>query len=188
MPNASDADLIARVLLTDDRGAFGELVHRYQSPVRSLLRRLTCGDLALADDLAQETFVRAYRRLGSYRGDARFSTWLYRIAFNMFLGEKRRKRPVHLDPEEQHARLVVMPQARGTMLQVDLERAMRQLTPAERAAVVLCTLKGLTHPEAAQVLDCPVGTVKTHVLRGKEKLKKRLAAWKETVKDGTLSR
>src|ERR1051326_708732 len=88
----SDGDLIARVLEADDPNAFAELVRRYQSPVRVFLRRMTRGDEALADDLAQETFIRAWRKLESYRNESRFSTWLFGIAVNEFRGRARRVR------------------------------------------------------------------------------------------------
>ena len=86
----SDAQLIARAVVQDDRHAFGELVRRHQSVVRSTLRRLTGGNVALADDLAQETFLLAYRNLTSFRQEAKFSTWLYRIAYNVFLADARK--------------------------------------------------------------------------------------------------
>lgn len=88
----SDADLIARVLEAGDPNAFGELVRRYQSPVRAFLRKLTRGDDALADDLAQETFLRAWRKLETFRGESRFSTWLFGIAVNEFRTRLRRDR------------------------------------------------------------------------------------------------
>src|SRR5689334_9775379 len=91
-PNGpTDAELIARVVVQDDRHAFSELVRRYQSAVRATLRRLTVGDHGLADDLAQETFLLAYRNLRAFRQEARFSTWLYRIATNAFLAHKRKR-------------------------------------------------------------------------------------------------
>ena len=96
-PIAPDADLILAVLERDDRRAFAELVRRHQSLVRTVLRRLTRGDAALADDLAQETFVLAWRNLRHFRFEARFSTWLYRIAFNAWQSEARKKREVLLD-------------------------------------------------------------------------------------------
>src|SRR6202166_2863747 len=86
----SDAQLIARAVVQDDRHAFGELVRRHQSAVRSTLRRLTGGNIAQADDLAQETFLLAYRNLKSFRQEAKFSTWLYRIAYNVFLADARK--------------------------------------------------------------------------------------------------
>src|SRR6184192_1195015 len=95
----SDAQLIARVLVQDDRHAFGELVRRHQSTVRASLRKLTRGNIALADDLAQETFLLAYRNLKSFRQDAKFSTWLYRIAYNAFLADARKMKELPL-PED----------------------------------------------------------------------------------------
>src|SRR5574337_1715328 len=88
----TDAQLIARALVADDRHAFAELVKRHQSSVRACLRKLTAGNHALADDLAQETFVLAWRNLRSFRQEARFSTWLYRIATNCWLAEARKRR------------------------------------------------------------------------------------------------
>ena len=87
MPPVSDAELIARVVVVDDRHAFSELVRRHQSAVRATLRRLTAGNFALADDLAQDTFMLAYRNIKSFRQEAKFSTWLYRIATNAFLAD-----------------------------------------------------------------------------------------------------
>src|SRR4029434_8065350 len=88
----SDAQLIARVLVKDDRHAFGELVRRHQSAVRACLRKLTVGNHALADDLAQETFLLAYRNLKSFRQEARFSTWLHRMPTNAFLADARKRK------------------------------------------------------------------------------------------------
>ena len=81
----TDAVLVARVLAGDDRHAFAELTRRHQSTVRTLLRRLTRNDHALADDLAQDTFIQVYRSLRQFRGEAKFATWIYRIAYNTFL-------------------------------------------------------------------------------------------------------
>jgi RNA polymerase sigma factor (sigma-70 family) len=181
-PPVSDAALIARVVVSDDRHAFGELVRRHQSTVRATLRKLTGGNIALADDLAQETFLLAYRNLKSFRQEARFSTWLYRIAYNAFLGDARRIKEQQLpDDADALAPPVDVVEQRGVAsraaLSVDLERAMKVLSDAERAAIVQCYHNDLTHEEAAVVLGCPVGTVKTHILRAKEKLKARLGAW-----------
>ncbi len=172
----TDADLVTRVLVDDDQHAFGELVRRHQSSVRGLLRQLTRTDAALADDLAQEAFVRAYRNIRSFRGEARFSTWLYRIAYNCFREHaRRRKEFVGIDEEQlqdEHDPHVVDPGLRH-----DLMHALNLLPLHERTAVVLCCQNGLSHNEAARVLDIPLGTVKTNVLRGREKLKRTLAAW-----------
>jgi RNA polymerase sigma-70 factor (ECF subfamily) len=184
----TDAELIARVVVRDDRHAFSELVRRHQSAVRATLRRLTAGNHALADDLAQETFLLAFRNLGSFRQDAKFSTWLYRIATNAWLGDARKRKEELLgdrdadvaDDEGNDASdepSGAPDPARAANLSLDLERAMAVLSDAERAAIVQCYHNDLSHEEAAQVLNCPVGTVKTHILRAKQKLKARLGAW-----------
>lgn len=169
----TDADLIARVLVREDQNAFGELVRRYQSPVRGFLARMTRGDLHLADDLAQETFLKAWRKLHTFGGGSRFSTWLFAIAFNEFRGMARQRRePALADAENLPEEAAP---AADPHLRLDLTEALNRLNSNERAAVVLCCQNGLSHEDAAKVLDCPLGTVKTNVLRGREKLRKQLA-------------
>ena len=182
-----DAALIARVVVNDDRHAFAELVRRHQSAVRACLRKLTAGNHALADDLAQETFVLAWRNLKSFRQEAKFSTWLYRIATNCWLADARKRKETLLGDSEaeladedsmsNEGAGAVPDHARGAVLKMDLERAMATLSDGERAAIVQCYHNDLTHEEAAYVLGMPVGTVKTHVLRAKQKLKVAMAAW-----------
>jgi RNA polymerase sigma-70 factor (ECF subfamily) len=187
-PSVTDAELIARVVVQDDRHAFSELVRRHQSAVRATLRRLTAGNLALADDLSQDTFMLAYRNLKSFRQEAKFPTWLYRIATNAFLADARKRKEELLgdrdadlaDDDEGDAPPTDGAggdHARGASLRLDMERALAILSDGERAAIVQCYHNDLSHEEAAYVLDCPVGTVKTHILRAKQKLKSRLAAW-----------
>jgi len=172
----TDADLLARVLVDGDPHAFGELVRRHQSPVRGLLRQLVRADVELADDLAQETFIRAYKNIRSFRGEAKFSTWLYRIAYNVFR-EHARKRKELVGIDEERLQAEADPQTVDPALRHDLMNALANLPLHERTAVTLCCQNGLSHDEAARVLDIPLGTVKTNVLRGREKLKKMLAAW-----------
>jgi RNA polymerase sigma factor (sigma-70 family) len=172
----TDADLIARVLVNDDQHAFGELVRRHQSSVRGLLRQLTRNDLALADDLAQEAFIRSYKHIRSFRGEARFSTWLYRIAYNCFREDARRRKEL-VGIDESQWQKEIDPHTVEPGLKQDLMHALNLLPLHERTAVVLCCQNGLSHDEAARVLDIPLGTVKTNVLRGREKLKRTLAAW-----------
>jgi RNA polymerase sigma-70 factor (ECF subfamily) len=172
----TDADLVARVLVEDDHHAFAELVRGHQSTVRGLLRQLTRSDLALADDLAQETFVRAYKNIRSFRGEAKFSTWLYRIAYNCFR-EEARKRKELVGINETQLEAEPDSQSVDPALKHDLMHALQLLPLHERSAILLCCQNGLSHNEAARVLDIPLGTVKTNVLRGREKLKKLLAAW-----------
>jgi RNA polymerase sigma-70 factor (ECF subfamily) len=177
-PAPSDADLILAVLERDDRGAFSQLVGRHQSKVRAVLRRLTKGDAALADDLAQETFVLAWRNLKAFRFEARFSTWIYRIAFNAWQSEARRKREVPMETRDKAppAGSEAFDQLPDIVSRVDLERAMAFLSDGERAAIAACYYADLSHEEAALVLGIPVGTVKTHVLRAKAKLRARLVS------------
>jgi RNA polymerase sigma factor (sigma-70 family) len=170
----SDTELITRVLLRDDRNAFGMLVARHQSAVRGLLRRLTGGDLAQADDLAQETFLRAYRGLRGYRGGAKFSSWLYRIACNAFFSRDRGSRLAAPEPLALEAGVSDVSLPDALLERYDLERALASLKPRERAALVLTYANELTHEEAAVILDCPLGTLKTHVARAKEKLRRQL--------------
>jgi RNA polymerase sigma factor (sigma-70 family) len=176
-PASSDADLILAVLERGDRRAFGVLVERHQSKVRTVLRRLTRGDTGLADDLAQETFLLAWRNLKNFRFEARFSTWIYRIAFNAWQSEARKRREVLLEIGDDA--LAVESEAFDEMpdvaSRVDLERALATLSDGERAAIAACYYADLSHEEAAAALGMPLGTVKTHVLRAKAKLKARLA-------------
>ena len=183
-----DAQLIARCIVGDDRHAFAELVKRHQSSVRACLRKLTAGNHALADDLAQETFVLAWRNLKSFRQEARFSTWLYRIATNCWLAHARKRHEELLgdrdadvgDEDSADAALssgTGSDHAAASTMKIDLERALARLSEAERAAIVQCYHNDLSHEEAAYVLGWPVGTVKTHILRGKQKLRSALASW-----------
>jgi RNA polymerase sigma factor (sigma-70 family) len=173
----TDAGLIARVLVDDDQHAFGELVRRHQSSVRGMLRQLTRIDIALADDLAQETFIRAYKHIRSFRGEARFSTWLYRIAYNCFREDARRRKEL-VGIDETRLQAEADPQTLDPGLRHDLMHALSLLSLPERSAVLLCCQNGLSHEEASRVLEIPLGTVKTNVLRGREKLKKMLVDWK----------
>ncbi len=172
----SDSDLITRVLLEDDRNAFGELVRRYQSEVRNFLRRLTKTDVGLADDLAQETFVKAYGSINKFRGQAKFSSWLYRIAYNTFLNDRRKRRDtLTSDGELDHIVDDAKPLPKG--LVSDVEQALAQLNPEVSAIFDLYYKKGMTHSEAADTLGIPLGTVKTHLARGKEQLRTLLKDW-----------
>jgi RNA polymerase sigma factor (sigma-70 family) len=167
----SDAELVARILADDDRRAFAALVRRHQSAVRNLLRRLAAGDGALADDLAQDCFLKAYRSLASWRGQARFSTWLYRIAWNAWATHAR-----HRPAPEPPAPEPPLGASEAFVRRHDLERALDLLREEERAALALAYGQDVTHEEAAAILGWPVGTLKSHILRGKQKLRRLLLA------------
>ncbi len=181
--NFSDADLIARVIARDDRHAFSTLVRRYQSQVRSMLRRLCAGDNSLADDIAQETFLRAYKGIAGYRGGPKFSAWLYRIAYNAFLNDKRRpkhrERPMgDVSESVDEAAMRTRVSAAPAGLRQDIEHAMRYLSEHECAVMALAYGVEATHADIADILGFPIGTVKTHINRAKEKLRRRLHAWR----------
>ena len=151
-----------------DVAAFNALARRHQSQVRGLLLRLTRGNHALADDLAQETFLEAWRGLANFRGDSAFSTWLYRIAYSRFLMSARKRKP---DDQLDDWQGETLSGESATLARIDLERAFAKLSPPESAALTLCFALGLSNTEAADAMDMPLGTLKSHVLRGREKLK-----------------
>lgn len=172
----NDNDLIVRVLADDDRHAFGELVRRHQSAVRAFLRRLI-RDSFQADDLAQETFIEAHRQLRQFRGEAGFSSWLFGIAYNRFRSFQRRQRET-IEWTEQHATQADESGFTASAdLKQDLAQALQYLSMEEQAAIQLCYAEGLSHQDAALALGTPLGTIKTHVLRAKEKLRVQLRAW-----------
>lgn len=181
-PSQVDHALVARVLLTDDRRAFEQLMRRHQGMVRAQLRRLVYGNDAKADDLAQETFLLAWRKLHQFRGDARFSTWLYRIAYSCFL-QARRKRSAAEDDIDGDALDQRTSPCDAVELRLDVERATRQLSTTERIVLLHVVQLGLSHDEAAYVLAMPLGTVKSHTKRGKAKLRALLADWQATSRE-----
>lgn len=181
-----DRALVARVLLGDDRNAFDQLVRRHQGMVRAQLRRLTNGDAAAADDLAQETFLQAWRKLNQFRSEAQFSTWLFRIAYSCFL-QARRKRAESTDETDVLQREDLPAPEQASDLQLDLQRAVGRLSAGEQTVLLHCTQLGLSHEEAAYVLGMPLGTVKTHSTRGKAKLQAWLAAWRALAPKGERS-
>jgi RNA polymerase sigma-70 factor, ECF subfamily len=145
--------------------AMEAVVRRHQAVVRGFLRRLT-GDPALADDLAQEVFVAAWRRVDAYRGDGTLRSWLCRIAYTQFLQDRR----ASTARERREAHLVAHAALGDADGALDLDRAMHALSAEQRAAVALCYGEGMSHAEAAEALGMPLGTVKSHVSRGRERL------------------
>jgi RNA polymerase sigma-70 factor, ECF subfamily len=162
----TDGELVAHIVETGDPAAFGELVRRHEHRIRSLLRRLSGGDAARADDLAQDTFVLAFRRLASFRGESALATWLARIAVRQHLSDQRRSRPELVASAERAA-----PPTLALAERVGLERGLAQLRPEQRTVVVLTYGQGFTHEEVADMTGWPLGTVKTHALRGRAALR-----------------
>ena len=155
-----------RLAAAGDAAAFGLLVREHQSALRGYLRRLTRGNHALADDLAQETFLEAHRKLSQFAGKGSFAGWLYAIAWSRFLMETRKRKLEPLDEIDER----VAPQS-DPAIKLDLEKALALLRPPERSALTLCFALGMPHEEAAAVMKVPLGTLKSPVARGREKLK-----------------
>jgi RNA polymerase sigma-70 factor (ECF subfamily) len=165
--DATEAHVVTLAALGDDR-AFAELVRRRQSTLRGMLRRL-CGDATLADDLAQETFVQAWRTLAQLRNAGAFGGWLKQVAVRVWLQHARRGKLALETLEE--AEDAAMPEFEGRL---DLERALERLNPPQRLCVVLSYGEGLSHGEIADSTGWPLGTVKSHVARGGARLKQWL--------------
>ncbi len=168
----SDTDeALAREAKRGSTHAFESLVRRNQSLVRGFLRRLCSGDAALADDLAQETFVMAWRRIGAFEAKGSFKGWLCRIAYTQFLQNRRSAKASARREDAVMAEAATTQDDRsGNEARLDLDRVMSALSPEQRAAVALCYGEGLSHAEAAEALGLPLGTVKSHVLRGRAKV------------------
>jgi len=164
----NDQSLITRVLLNDDQHAFTTLVRNYQQPIRQFLRRLTKGNWSLADDLAQQVFIIAYDKLASFRAEANFSTWLHSIAYRAFLNEMR-KAQYQRESEltDQTFSPAIHASAENEIL---VEQLMAQLSVPERTCITLAFSAGMSHQEIVTVTDYPLGTVKSHINRGKQKL------------------
>lgn len=178
MADPTDADArvsawISRVVAFDDHAAFAELVGAFQTPVRRFLLRLTTGDHARADDLAQDTFLKAYRYLDRYEGRGRFLSWLFRIAYQEFISDARRRHGQHESLDD--SLVAADPAIQQLLDRLTLDRAMETLLPAERAALALHYHDELSHPDVAQVLDVPLGTAKTLIRRARLKLRVVLA-------------
>jgi len=153
--------------------SFETILRTHQGAVRAFLRRV-CSDAALADDLAQDAFIKAYHALDQLSDPTKIRSWLFGIAYREFLDharKKKRRRRLSLGAVAPEPAAVPSGQA------LDIERAMDSLPPDCRAVVILCLLHGLTQAEAATTTGLPLGTVKSHVTRGKAKLQAVLAAY-----------
>ncbi len=180
----SDRALIARAL-KQDQHAFSELVKRHQSALRYSLRQLTGWDVSLADDLAQETFIRVYKNLNQYRGDSEFFTWVYRIAYRVFAANYRSRQGQYsrqtlslMDDDVHYEKLDSDSgnSLENNRLQVEVSKMLEQFQPEQRAALHLHLHREYTHQEIADIMNCPLGTVKSHIQRGKAKLREQMQA------------
>ena len=168
---SNNAWFVSRAALLGDRNAFSQLVEAHQSPIRRFFFNLTGGDRELSKDLAQDTFVKAWISIGSFRATAKFSTWLYRIAYNVFYDYKRtHKTEEGIDMEALGYKMTTDTPNRD--FDIDFARALSILKEEERAAMLLFYMEDLTISKISKIMNCPAGTIKSHLHRGKEKLAK----------------
>lgn len=170
------ADLDAGLVEAARRGsdlAFERIVQHHQQAVRAFLRRLG-GDLDEADDLAQETFIAAWGALDRFRGQSSLRSWLCGIAYRKRLGQQRGRRRTEAR-DAAFLEVADPPPGGSSDDRLDLARAMAELPLEQRAAVSLCLAADFSHAEAAHALHLPLGTVKSHVARGRAKLLQALS-------------
>lgn len=183
--NLPDADLVKRVQAGDST-AFDILVQKYQHKVVNLVGRFV-SDQAECQDIAQDAFIKAFRAINSFRGDSQFYAWLYRIAANTaknFLASRARKSPAYsVDVEDaEHfegesglkeyanpENLLLTDEIRATIF-----RAIENLPDDLKSAITLRELDGLSYEEIADVMDCPIGTVRSRIFRARDVIDKEL--------------
>lgn len=169
MSQLNDISLVAQVVVLHSTKAFDQLVRKYQSPVRRFFLNLTCGDSELSDDLAQDTFIKAYTNIASFKNLSNFSTWLYRIAYNVFYDYLRsRKEMDDLDTRRVDAQYSTQQKDIGQ--EMDVYRALATLKEIERTCITLFYMEDQSIDKIAGITGCPTGTVKSHLARAKEKM------------------
>ncbi len=161
---------LAALAAAGGQAEFGELVRRHGSAVRALLRRMGAQP-ALADDVAQDAFLVGFQKIAEFRGQGTFAGWIKRIAARLYLRRRAKEARYAAEVEADHE--VETRAAPGEL--VDLDEALKALSEGERLCVSLCHGVGMSHPEIAGVMNLPLGTVKSHVKRGLDKLRARLA-------------
>jgi RNA polymerase sigma-70 factor, ECF subfamily len=194
----SDSDLaLVERALDNDLAAFEQLVSRYQNKIMAYVARML-NDHEEAEDVTQEVFIKAYRSLDSFRGASSFSTWLYRIATNLCIDRvrKRKRSPQQaysldepFDKDEDSGGRDVPNITNEPSLGVEREELRQQvrLTVAQmpeklRSVLVMCDIQGMAYEQIAQVLDCPVGTVKSRLFHARADLARRLRPYMHGVK------
>ncbi len=164
--------LITRVMILDDRTAFARLVEYHQPAIRRFFLHQTMGDEMLTDDLAQETFIKAYTSIRSFKGLSKFSTWLYRIAYNEFYSYNRKRQEERLDDNE---KAINSDDQLGTYedssnSRLDINTALQALNETERSIVTLYYLQDIPIKKITEITDLPEGTIKSHLSRARTKM------------------
>jgi len=164
-----ESKLVARVQQTGEHHAFEQLMRLNQSPVRQFLRRLLQNDHGVADEIAQETFIKAFLHIKTYRSEGKFLSWLFKIAYQLFVSHTRKKQALtntDIDDFVDSVSLVNQFDAQRTV-----KVLIKHLNPDERATLSLHFSHGLSHQEISEVMDIPLGTVKSLIRRSRLKLK-----------------
>ena len=162
--------LLSQCALADNRDAFGRLVEAYQPRVRRFLLNLTAGDEMLTDDLAQETFIKAYVGIRGFKGLSSFGTWLYRIAYNEFYNHTRKH---HEDHVEDIAALGEVSTAVNDAIDASMtvQEALTRLNENERVAITLFFIEDQPLKQVSKIMQMPEGSVKSLIHRGKSKMR-----------------
>lgn len=194
LPSASDQDVVRRACVGEE-AAYRELLRRYQGPVFSLIYRMV-RDRALAEDLAQDTFVKALNALDTYRAEFKFSSWLFKIANNVAIDHLRRRQldtlsldggPDAVTPQqvaETTPRIMdrsetPLQEVEARELGIAIERAIGRLRPEYRACIILRHIEDRPYEDIAEILDLPLGTVKTYIHRARAELMEILGPMRE---------
>jgi RNA polymerase sigma-70 factor, ECF subfamily len=174
---SADETVVVALAKSGDQRAFEELVRRRQSWLRNLLRRL-CGDAHLADDLAQQAFLKAWRSLQTLKAHRAFGVWLRRMAVNAWLDHVRRREPLDASDANGEAAIEASSPAAAPSAaeRIDLDRALAALAVPVRSCILLSYGEGMTHAEIAELMELPLGTVKSHISRGLEQMRRLLGA------------
>lgn len=186
MSNRQADQLLVERVQQGEKSAFDVLVRKYQHKIVKLVARYV-HDMAEAEDVTQEAFLKAYRALPAFRGESAFYTWIYRIAINTAKNHlvAARRRPLDYDldlqdPEqyELNAKLKETDSPEGLALTEEVrqavDKAIAQLPDDLRTAIVLREIEGMSYEEIAQTMDCPVGTVRSRIFRAREAIDKRI--------------
>jgi RNA polymerase sigma-70 factor (ECF subfamily) len=164
----NDLSLITQVAVFHNKRAFDQLVRKYQSPIRRFFLNQTLGDSQLSDDLAQETFIKAYVNITKFRGMSSFSTWLMRIAYNVHYDYVR---SLHQTDDIDNSAAVRQSSSSGdSNLKMDVYAALALLKPDERTCVTLQLIDGYPIDQISKITGIPENTVKSHLKRGKDKM------------------
>ncbi|MGL5957950.1 MAG: RNA polymerase sigma factor [Phocaeicola sp.] len=169
MGQLNDIALVAQVVLLKNNRAFDTLICKYQSSIRCFFMNHTVGNEELSDDLAQETFLKAYTHLSTFKSLSSFSTWLYRIAYNTLYDYIRSKKEA-MELEIWEVDTLHQTEQKNIGQQMDLYQGLAILKEGERTCITLFYMEDLTIEKIVAITGIPSGTVKSHLSRGKEKL------------------